>query len=278
MCPDPSLHRSRPRTGRRRALGLLAVLLVASACRVDTEVTLELDRDGSGTVTVVAVADAELVAAAPDLAADVRTDDLAAAGWEVEGPSPTADGGLQVTVRRAVADPTEAAAVLAQLSGPDGPFLDLEVVRVASRTRISTELTGTVLVPSPGVFADADLSVAIGGVPYQQLLADQGTSLSQAFGLTFRAVLPGELEDTTGVASPYDETTERTTIVWTAALDGSAATPPGQPLLARTALDDDGARRAQQLRDFAIWALPAWIVFFLFVVLPVVYLRRRRRA
>ena len=55
-----------------------------------------MDRDGAGTITVTATADAELVAQAPGLADDLHFDDLVAAGWAVDGPTPTDDGGLEV--------------------------------------------------------------------------------------------------------------------------------------------------------------------------------------
>ena len=46
----------------------------------------------------------------------------------------------------------------------------------------------------------------------------------------------------------------------------------------RTVLDDEPARIAARMRDFALWALAAWGVFFGFVLLPVRFLVRRRRA
>ena len=60
---------------RGRLFALVAtILLVVTGCRLDVDVHVAMERDGSGVVTVTAVADAELVARAPGLAADLRLD------------------------------------------------------------------------------------------------------------------------------------------------------------------------------------------------------------
>ena len=59
----------------------LIVLLVASACRVDTTVDIRVDDDGSGRVAYTVVANAEAVSLLVDDPTDLRFDDLAAAGW-----------------------------------------------------------------------------------------------------------------------------------------------------------------------------------------------------
>lgn len=278
---DPMSCRSSSRRAPNRMLrlvvGCLAAVVVMSGCRVETAVNVTIDRDGAGIVDVVVTADAELAAAAPGLAEDFRADDLRAAGWSVDGPTPTDDGGLRVTISRPFTTPEEATAILRQVSGDDGPLRGLSVVQSATRTRIATTVTGSLLVPDVGAFADAGLVEAIGTEPYEQVLAERGLTLPQAVGLSFTVTMPGEIEETTGVAGPYDKELERTTVVWTGALGGAATAEPGQELAAVTALDDDGARRAQQLRDFATWALPAWLVFFVLVIVPVTYLVRRRR-
>ncbi len=75
----------------RRVSTFVAVcaLLLLSACQVDTEVTVQVDDGGSGHVVVDVALDAEAVAQVPGLSDELRTDDLAAAGWAVEGPTPT---------------------------------------------------------------------------------------------------------------------------------------------------------------------------------------------
>jgi len=270
--------RSERRESRFRRALTAAILagLVLSGCHVQTDVRLELARNGSGAVTVTVTADADVAAQAPGLADDFRGDDLLAAGWSVTGPAPTADGGLSLVLTHPFATPDEATSVLAQLSSDTGPFQRLHLVQDRSRTRISSALTGAILVPDLAAFADAGLAATLGEAPYAGQLQRRGLTLDQAFGLTLTARLPGEVDDVDGTAAPYDAASGTTTITWTAALAGNGAVPPGQPITARAVLDDAGARQADRVHGFAQWALAAWLVFFGFVIVPVVYLRRRR--
>jgi len=57
------------------------------------------------------IADADVVDQAPGLADDVRTEDLTASGWTVDGPTPTSDGGLQVELHHPFANVAEANAI-----------------------------------------------------------------------------------------------------------------------------------------------------------------------
>ena len=75
----------------RRALLVICVMLLA-ACRVDATVDIVMGVDGSGHITVTAIADADVVSKAPGLAADLRFDDVKAAGWTVTEPAATNDG------------------------------------------------------------------------------------------------------------------------------------------------------------------------------------------
>ena len=79
-----------------RLLGIGALVVVATACRLDISTTVDVARNGSGRITVVAVADAELVERAPELKNGIAADDLRARGWTVGTPTPLPDGGIQV--------------------------------------------------------------------------------------------------------------------------------------------------------------------------------------
>src|ERR671911_239027 len=82
--------------------------LVGGACRLDVGVVVRLGADGTGEITVTATADADVIAQAPPgLAGDLRFDDAAAGGWVVDGPTPTEDGGLTITLRHPVASAEE---------------------------------------------------------------------------------------------------------------------------------------------------------------------------
>ena len=86
----------------RRLLLLLALVGVLAACRVDdVGVDLVIGADGTGQLTVTADG-RRRGRRAGGLAADLRFDDAVAAGWVVEGPTPTDDGGLTVVLRHDV--------------------------------------------------------------------------------------------------------------------------------------------------------------------------------
>lgn len=81
-----------------RSVASFAAIIALASCRVDTDITLGVKPNGTGTISVVITADKDIVAKAPGLKADVRTDDLVAAGWKVLGPTDTKDGGLAITL------------------------------------------------------------------------------------------------------------------------------------------------------------------------------------
>lgn len=273
-------HRPRRPWCARRAAWRLAVTFLAavtvSACRADVEVAITAGRDGRGTVVVTVTADAELVGRAPGLAADLRTDDLVTAGWSVDGPSPTPDGGLTATVSHPFAGTDEANALLAELGGEAGPFPGLHLEQSISRTRIVTSLSGRVLVSSPDAFSDAALDAALGDRPYGALLAESGASLADSLGVSVTATFPGEVSQADGTVTAAGSGGS-STVHWTADLAGAAASEPGQTITLRSVVDDGGARRAARLRDAAPFALAAWGALFSLVIVPIAVLRRRRR-
>ncbi len=199
----------------RRALAALAGLFlvaVLAGCKVDAQVDVTVHDDGAGEVKVTLTADAEVVSAEPDLASELRLDDVTASGWAVDGPTPTADGGLQLVLTHPFSSPPEANAILASLSGPNGPFRAMKVAQVRDGSRITTTLDGNIHVGSDlSVFADAKVAAALGGAPLKALLAEKHLTPSQVLGITLRAALPGEVHETNGreVAGRLDRHLDR---------------------------------------------------------------------
>jgi hypothetical protein len=196
-------------------LGAIAVVALA-ACKVDATVDVTIGADGTGSVAVTAVADAEIVQQAPGLAGDLRFDDAKAAGWTVDGPTPTPDGGLRVVLTHPVTSAADATNVLNSL-GP--PFVAMKLDRVVTDggDGATTTLSGQ-LALSGGfdAFADTDLTAAIGGSPYAAQITASGATPATALSVTLRATLAGSVQDTNG----RDDQGAR---VWTAPLDGSTA-------------------------------------------------------
>ena len=118
------LHSRQNGVSRRIALSVTALLSVVllSACRVDSVVTLGVEPNGSGTLAVVTTVDAEVVARVPNIAQDLSFEDAKNAGWKVSEVGATEEGGLQVRVAHSFANEEEATALLGQLSGEFGPF------------------------------------------------------------------------------------------------------------------------------------------------------------
>ena len=196
---------------RRLLLPLLAlVALLASACRVDTTVTMTVAEDGSGEVTVAVALDAEALARVPDVdddgtagladvAALVRTEDLVAAGWTVGEPAESGDGGASLTISRPFGTPEEADLILAELTGAEGALRDLDVSRSTSFGRTELGFTGTAdLSGGLEAFGDEGLAAALDGEPLGQdaaaIEAAAGVPLAEAVTVEITADLDGQSE------------------------------------------------------------------------------------
>jgi FMN phosphatase YigB (HAD superfamily) len=135
----------------------------------------------------------------------VRLDDVAAGGWVVGDPVVDDDGAATFTASKPFSRPDELPEVLAEISGPDGPFADLglELARPFARTRYRVEgaLDGSVGVDA---FADPDVAAALGGLPFGRDLAELEGELGGPVGervrLRLGVSLPGGAEGSTVAA------------------------------------------------------------------------------
>ncbi|MEZ5259664.1 MAG: hypothetical protein R2705_23120 [Ilumatobacteraceae bacterium] len=251
--------------------------MAVSACRADAPVEVDLNRNGSGRITVTAVADADAIARYPQLVEELRTTDLTDAGWQVDAPVTADDGSMSVSARHAFDTPDQATALLVEISGTDGPFHDLVISQDASRTRVSTMIDGTISVAGPQTFVDAEAAAVLGQTPLLHELDAQRVLFPDVFGLDLVVNVPGPIDETDGTALPFDDTTTSTRVRWTAPIGTGVGAAPEQSVHLRALLVDNEARRAARVRDFALWLIPTWLVFFFLVVLPIRYLISRRR-
>jgi hypothetical protein len=245
-----------------RAACALGVVVLAG-CRVDVTVDLVLGADGTGEVVVTATADAEVVERAPGLAEDLRFDDAAAAGWTIEDPTPTDDGGLSVTLRHPVTSAAEATNLLASL-GP--PFNDVRVERTTDGDETTVTLSGGLdLANGFESFADSELLAAAGGPPFADEL--DGITPAESMSVVLRADLPGEVDETTG--QRRDGALE-----WDAPLDGTSVD------LATTTVQRpaSGGSWARPLSVLALVLLLGWLAVAGAFLVSVARIRRRRRA
>lgn len=173
-----------------------AGLALFAGCQVQVDVTVEAGHDGGGLVSVVVGLDAEALAQVPDLKSELRTRDLARAGWRVEGPTATAGGGAELRASRRFATPAGASAALRELSGPSGPFSGLRLEQKRSVLRSTTTLSGRVdLTAGLAAFSDPVLQERLGGLPLgvepAALEAELGRPLADVVRFAVTARLPG---------------------------------------------------------------------------------------
>jgi len=259
------------------SLAVVAVVLLAG-CRLDVVVDLQLGADGTGALSVTATVDPEVVRDAPGLADDLRFDDAVALGWVVDGPTPTEDGGLTVTLRHPVTSADDATNLLAGL-GP--PFVDVRLERTTAAAaadgdgdgggtpdEATTTMSGRLeLAAGFDSFADADLLAATGATPYAEQIAAADATPSTSLSIVFRAALPGEVESTTGE-------TDDGALQWDAPLDGSA-----QDLATVTAQRPAGGGAwARPLSWFLLALFVLWVVLAVVLIIAVARARRARAA
>ena len=183
----------------RRLLVLVALLAwVATACQVELVAGVDVARDGSGRVTAGVGLDADAAKEVGDLATALRVDDLRTAGWDVAGPKKEGDGLTWVRVSKPFADPAHAAATMAELSGPDGPFRDFRIVRTRSLLRSRTTFTGAVdLARGLTGLSDPDLTARLGdvdlGLAVDGLRRRFGDDVAKTVTVEVTAGLPGKV-------------------------------------------------------------------------------------
>ena len=255
------------RAAIHRILFLLGAFLL-TACHLDVTASVDVTADGTGVVTVVAIADAELMAQVPTLVDDLRLDDAVANGWTTDGPVPTDDGGMSVTLKHDVHSPEELANVLNSI-GP--PLTRMAAARTSDETGQTTNAINGELTLADGfaTFADADLLAAVGGLPFGEQLTASGLTPDQAMSFTFRANLPGEL-----VRAETGTEVGDGVIEWTAPLDGTVVNlytetlqrPPGS-----------GNSWAGPLSKVALVALIGWVVASIAFISFVLAARKRRQ-
>jgi hypothetical protein len=245
----------------RRLLPLLVALLAwaATACQVTLAAGVDVARDGSGRVTAGVGLDADALKEVGDPATALRVDDLRQAGWRVEPPRKEDDGLTWVRASKPFAGPAQAAAVLAELSGTDGPFRDFRVVRTKSLTRSWTTFTGVVdLSKGFAGLADPELTSTLGdvdlGLDVEGLRRRFGDDLAKTVKVQVTAGLPGKV--TTNAP----------------ARDGGRAAwapEPGQTLQLEAS--------SQALRIDPVIPVAAGTALVVVAALTVVVVRRRRR-
>lgn len=159
--------------GHRLVQVILGVALVAllTGCQVRLSTDVTVKSNGSGTVAQSIGFDAAALARVGDPARAVRASDLTAAGWVIDPV--TTEGELTwLRIHHDFGTVEEGNALLAQLSGPDGPYRDLSIARRSGLLSTTVEVTGEIDTSAGlAAFADKDLTQVLGGDPSGGLLA-----------------------------------------------------------------------------------------------------------
>ncbi len=184
-----------------RRLALVIAVLAVAGCQVRTEVGLQVHEDGSGVVTVAVGLDADAVERVGRLEDEVRLDDLVATGWEITGPTEEADGFTWYRASKPFSTPEDAARVLTEVSGANGPFQRFAVTRERSFARTTYGFEGSVDL-SGGLeqFGDDALAVSLDGEPLGEDIAAIeeriGAAIDEAFRIRIAVRLPGDVTST----------------------------------------------------------------------------------
>jgi hypothetical protein len=174
----------------------VVLLLVCGGCKVTIATDVEAHADGSGVIRVGVGLDREALTEVPDLAEQLRTDDLRAAGWQIRGPQREADGLTWIRANYRFTSPDDAQRALGQLNGPEGPFREFVVRREHTLFRDRVSVAGLVDLGSGlAGFADAELERRLGdanpGVDPATLKQRYGVDLADLVDVRVSAQLPG---------------------------------------------------------------------------------------
>ncbi|NND75052.1 MAG: hypothetical protein HKN44_08605 [Ilumatobacter sp.] len=250
----------------RRIFALLACAVALAACQVDVTVDVVVEPDGTGLITVAVVADADVVRQVPTLAEELVLDDVIEAGWSIDGPNPTDDGGLQIVMSHPFRSQGEATNLLQSL-GP--PFTSMELGRGTNGDVTTNRLSGRlVLVDGFESFADDELVAAVGALPFASQIEASGATPETSMSVRVRALLPGVLnEEATNV-----EPNAGGVLEWDVPLDGSVL----QWQAETTQQPGEGERWARPVSIAALVALIAWVAFMTLFIGYVAFARFRR--
>ena len=196
----------------RVATAVVALLgaVALTACDVRTEVAIDVEESGAGRVTVAVGLDGDAVTRLPSLDTLVLTDDLAAAGWLVTGPDRDSDGFTWYRAGKPFETPEEATAIMAEISGPDGPFRDFVLGRERELGRTLLDVAGTVdLTGGLSTFSDAALAQSLEGQPLgepvEQIEARLGERVAEVFSFELIVRMPGDVESNAPPADAEDD-------------------------------------------------------------------------
>lgn len=176
-------------------VALLAVLLLP-ACEVRSRIEVVADRDGSGRVAVLVGLDRAALDRLGDPATGLALDDLATAGWRVDGPVEH-EGRTWWRAAKPFAGPDELQPTIDELAGPEGPLAGFRFEEADVEGGTRHRLTGEVdLSAGLDALAEPELTETLGGDPFggyvEALEAEEGRPVRDMLSVQVAAVVEGE--------------------------------------------------------------------------------------
>lgn len=251
-------------------LGALALsLLLLCGCSATAQVSVIARPDGTGAVTVTVTLDKAATASIGNVASELRTSDLAAAGWTVTGPTTETGGSTVVSATKPFTTWAQASSIVQEIAGtgPAGsrPF-QLSIVRRRTFWTTTTTLSGDVdLRCGLSCFGDAGLQHALGsstGINPGGAGADPAATFH--FGMA--VALPGKLKSTNAASNVASRA--GTDLQWTPTLGATV------PLVAVTSTVDTAHVEEVTAASIAGGAVVAGAILWLVIR----RWRRKRRA
>ncbi len=235
----------------------LIVLLVASACRVDTTVDIRVDDDGSGRVAYTVVANADAVSLLVDDPTDLRFDDLAAAGWNLDGPI-AEGGGVTITASKPFLSPEELPGLLDELIGEGVVFSNVALEQAHDFSMLGLRPAETSydfvadVDPAPDleILGDAVIEGLLGsslGRSLTRVEEDAGGSFAGSLGLVVNVQLPANVATDSELGETVDNV-----VTWEFSYGDAPTT-----IDARASIDEILPR---------VWSLVAILAALLFVL------------
>jgi hypothetical protein len=265
------------------SLAVVLLTVVMSGCRLDLDVTIKVEADGTGQVTAQFIADPDLTAALPPGADMLLLSDAREAGWEIEGPTPTDQGGLRVTMSKATASLDDLAIAIAEI-GP--PFVVEALERRADTdpgsntssleiSKIFNSFALTAVLPdgdSPqgfAAFSDPDLTSVMGGVPFGDELLALGATPEESMSLVLRIDAPGKVTAHSGTVTSTGD--QRSVVEWQIPLTGAAT------VITMTSVQSpEGTSWARGLAQILRIILWVWVLVSVTFIAWVLWARQRK--
>jgi hypothetical protein len=256
----------------------ILVALLTVGCRMEIGLTIDLGADGSGQVLVEIIADPALTAALPPGADLVLVDDARQAGWSIEGPTPTDDGGLRILMTKTTTSMEEIASAIADI-GPPLSVTSLErradtkdglISQIVSQFSVRATLPNGDQTEGFAIFSDPELTSVLGGLPFGQELLASGAAPATSMGFTLEISAAGQVSQHSGQVISENE--DRSVVRWSVPMDGSTT-----EISMTTVQRPDGTAWAGGMSTLLLAVLLLWVIasgaFITWVILA-----RRRRA